>query len=40
MGYKSVAFLVPELEYGQLLLMNSNDPTVTSALRFFAWTSP
>ncbi|TAK11247.1 MAG: class A beta-lactamase-related serine hydrolase [Anaerolineae bacterium] len=36
-NYKSVAFLIPELEYGIALLMNSNDPMATSALRFFAW---
>lgn len=36
-NYKSVAFLIPELKYGVVLLMNSNDPTVTSAFRFFAW---
>lgn len=36
-GYKAMAFLIPELQYGVILLMNGNDPTVTSALRFFAW---
>ncbi len=25
------------MNYRLVLLMNSNDPTVTSALRFFAW---
>ena len=37
LGYKAMAFLVPDLDYGLILLMNSNDPTVTSALRFLAW---
>ncbi len=37
LGYKAMAFLVPDLDYGVILLMNGNDPTVTSALRFFAW---
>jgi CubicO group peptidase (beta-lactamase class C family) len=36
-NYKSMAFLIPELEYGVVLLMNSNDPAVLSAFRFFAW---
>jgi hypothetical protein len=36
-NYKSMAFLIPELKYGAILLMNSNDHTVTSAFRFFAW---
>ena len=35
--YKSMAFLIPELKYGAILLMNSNDHTVTSAFRYFAW---
>lgn len=37
LGYKSVAFLIPELDYGLVLLMNSNDPTIPSVFRFFAW---
>ena len=36
-GYKSMAFLIPEVNYGTILLMNSSDPTVESAFRYFAW---
>jgi|GEM_PF-163714 len=36
-NYKSMAFMIPELDYGVILLMNSNDFTVPSAFRFFAW---
>jgi len=36
-NYKSVALLLPGLNYGAVVLMNSNDPTASSALRFFAW---
>ena len=37
LNYKAMAFLIPEIEYGAILLMNTNDPTVTSAFRFFGW---
>ncbi|HUF39521.1 MAG TPA: hypothetical protein VMN57_13430, partial [Anaerolineales bacterium] len=37
LGYKAMAFLIPEIEYGSILLMNTNDSTVTSAYRFFGW---
>jgi CubicO group peptidase (beta-lactamase class C family) len=36
-GYKSMAFLIPEAEYGMILLLNTNDPTIPSAFRFFVW---
>jgi CubicO group peptidase (beta-lactamase class C family) len=36
-NYKSMAFLIPELEYGLIMLMNTNDPAIPSAFRFFAW---
>jgi CubicO group peptidase (beta-lactamase class C family) len=36
-NYKSMAFLIPEVEYGMVLLMNSNDPAILSVFRFFAW---
>lgn len=36
-NYKSMAFLIPEIDYGVILLMNTNDPTITSGFRFFAW---
>ena len=36
-NYKSMAFMIPELDYGVILLMNSNDFMVSSAFRFFAW---
>lgn len=37
LGYKAMAFLVPELEYGSIMLLNTNDPTITSVYRFSAW---
>ena len=37
LSYKAMAFLIPEIELGVILLMNTNDPTVTSAFRFFGW---
>lgn len=36
-GYKSMAFMIPDLDYGVVLLMNTNDPKITSVFRFFAW---
>jgi hypothetical protein len=36
-NYKSMVFLIPEVDYGVILLMNSNDPAIPSAFRFFAW---
>lgn len=36
-NYKSMAFMIPELDYGVILLINSNDHTISSAFRFFAW---
>lgn len=36
-GYKSVALLLPGLDYGVVLLMNTNDPTIASVYRDFAW---
>ena len=36
-GYKSVALLLPGLDYGVILLMNTNDPVITSVYKDFAW---
>ena len=36
-GYKSVALLLPGLDYGVVMLMNTNDPTIASVYRVFAW---
>lgn len=36
-NYKSIALMLPGLDYGVVLLMNSNDPTVSSVFRYFAW---
>jgi CubicO group peptidase (beta-lactamase class C family) len=35
--YKSIAFLMPGQDSGVVLLMNTEDPTFTSAFRYFAW---
>jgi CubicO group peptidase (beta-lactamase class C family) len=36
-GYKSVALLLPGLDYGVVILMNTNDPTIASVYGNFAW---
>lgn len=36
-NYKAMALMIPELDYGVILLMNSNDHTIPSVFRFFAW---
>jgi CubicO group peptidase (beta-lactamase class C family) len=36
-GYKAVALMLPEQEYGVVLLMNTNDYTLTSVYKDFAW---
>jgi CubicO group peptidase (beta-lactamase class C family) len=36
-GYKSVALLLPGLDYGVVMLMNTNDPAIASVYRAFAW---
>lgn len=36
-NYKSMTLLIPELSYGVTLLMNTNDVTILSVFRFFAW---
>lgn len=36
-GYKSIAFLMPGQDFGVILLMNTEDPTITSVFRYFAW---
>jgi CubicO group peptidase (beta-lactamase class C family) len=36
-NFNSVALLIPEIDYGMVILMNNNDPTVDSGLRGFAW---
>lgn len=36
-GYKSVALLLPGLDYGVVLLMNTNDPVIASVYGNFAW---
>jgi CubicO group peptidase (beta-lactamase class C family) len=37
LGYKSVALLLPGLDYGVILLMNTNDNTITSVFKNIAW---
>jgi CubicO group peptidase (beta-lactamase class C family) len=36
-NYKSVVLMLPEQDYGVVILMNSNDPAVASVFRDFAW---
>jgi CubicO group peptidase (beta-lactamase class C family) len=36
-GYKAVALMLPGQEYGVVLLMNTNDYTITSVYKDFAW---
>jgi CubicO group peptidase (beta-lactamase class C family) len=36
-SFKSVALMLPALDYGIVLLMNTNDYSITSALKNFAW---
>lgn len=36
-GYKAVTLLMPGQEYGVVLLMNTNDFTITSVYKDFAW---
>lgn len=36
-GYKSMVLMLPGQEYGVVLLMNSNDATITSVYKNFAW---
>ena len=36
-NYKSVMLILPGLEYGVVLLMNTNDPSIASVFRDFAW---
>jgi CubicO group peptidase (beta-lactamase class C family) len=36
-NYKSLSFMIPEINYGMILLMNTNNPSVTSAFRYFGW---
>jgi hypothetical protein len=36
-NYRSIALMIPELEYGVVILMNINNPPVMSALNNFAW---
>jgi CubicO group peptidase (beta-lactamase class C family) len=36
-GYKSMVLMLPGEEYGVILLMNSNDATITSVYKNFAW---
>lgn len=35
-GYKSIAFLMPGQDFGVIMLMNTDDPTITSVFRYFA----
>ncbi len=37
LGYKTIALLLPGLDYGVILLMNTNDNTITSVFKNFAW---
>jgi CubicO group peptidase (beta-lactamase class C family) len=37
LNYKAMALLLPELDYGVILLMNTNDPTIGSVFKNFAW---
>jgi len=36
-GYKSVALLLPGLDFGIVMLMNTNDPTISTVYQNFAW---
>jgi CubicO group peptidase (beta-lactamase class C family) len=36
-NYKSLAFMIPEINYGMILLMDTNNVSVTSAFRYFGW---
>ncbi len=36
-GYKAVALMLPRQEYGVVLLMNTNDYTINSVYKDFAW---
>ena len=36
-GYKAVVLMLPGQEYGVVLLMNTNDYTITSVYKDFAW---
>lgn len=36
-GYKAVVLMLPGQEYGVVLLMNTNDQTITSVYKDFAW---
>jgi CubicO group peptidase (beta-lactamase class C family) len=36
-GFKSIALLMPGQDFGVILLMNTNDPTITSVFKNFAW---
>lgn len=36
-NYKSLAIMIPEVNYGMILLMNTNNVSVTSAFRYFGW---
>jgi hypothetical protein len=36
-NYRSIAFLIPQLEYDVVILMNTNNPAVMSALNYLAW---
>jgi CubicO group peptidase (beta-lactamase class C family) len=36
-SFKSVALMLPALEYGVVLLMNTNNYSITSAFKNFAW---
>lgn len=36
-GYKAIVLMLPGLEYGVVLLMNTNDFTITSVYKDFAW---
>jgi CubicO group peptidase (beta-lactamase class C family) len=36
-NYKSLAFMIPEINYGMILMMNTNNVSVTSAFRYFGW---
>jgi CubicO group peptidase (beta-lactamase class C family) len=36
-NYRSFVFMIPELDYGVVILMNMNNPSVMSALDYFAW---
>lgn len=36
-NYRAVAFMIPEAEYGEIILLNTNNPSVSSAFTAFAW---